>query len=203
MTRHFIEWIKWVGKKPIALINLFGLTVIIVGGGSVFYHLLTKPIDVLQDWEISTTLQPINGNLPIYSPGGTLEFVSASNKLTSAEGVTTRVFDCDAIDTAQAREIQLPPLPANRAPGFNAPRENAIVVPAVNEFNGLPRTCRLIINVCYQDVILWRDHCETARSNDFLVAEKKINAEEIRRQIDDLNKRIEQLEAQLIAESSQ
>lgn len=203
MKQRFTTWVRWVAHRPIAIINVLGILIILIGGGGTFAYLLNKPIDVLQDWSIQTTDQGNNGELPSYMPGGTLEFVSQSTKVVSAEGTSTRVFDCDATASAQAREIQLSPIPANRAPGYNAPRENAIIVPAVNEFDGLPRTCRLVISVCYQDVVLWRDHCETAKTNDFLVQEEKFNPEQIRQQINDLNERIRQLEAQLLAVGDQ
>lgn len=203
MKERFISWLHWLRKRPIAIINLVGIIIIVLGGAGTFLYLLNKPIDVLENWTVSTTKKEVDGKLPSYTPGGTLEFVSTSTKLISAEGTTTRIFDCDATSSATAREIALTPAPANRAPGYNAPKENSIIVPAVNEFNGLPRTCRVVFNVCYQNVVLWRDHCETARTNDFLVEEMGINPAEIRQQIDELNERIRQLEAQLVASGNE
>ena len=115
MKERFTNWIKWVGHRPVALINLIGLLVIIIGGASVFLYLLNKPIDVLENWTVQTTKKEVNGKLPTYNPGGTLEFISTSHKIVSAEGVTTRIFNCDPTSTNDAREIALSPAPAEPA----------------------------------------------------------------------------------------
>lgn len=198
MKKQLIAIKNWGKRYPIAILNIVGILVIILGSAGTFAYLLNKEIDVLQDWDVKTTVQPVGDKKPVYHPGGTLEFTSSSVKIRSAEGATSRIFDCDATNGMNAREISLPEIPANRAPGVNTPKENVIIVPAVNEFNGLPRTCRIVFNVCYKDVILWRDHCETARTNDFLVQEKILDADTVRRQIDDLENRINELETQLL-----
>ncbi len=190
-TRLQPVW-HWLLNHPRALLNLcLGLFGILLLAG-IFVYQIVRPIDVLQDWSVKTTKQ-------VYAPGSTLEFVSTSVKLVSAEGTASRIFDCDAAGEQSAREIQLDKLTANRAPGYNAPRENSIQVPGVTAFNGLPRTCRIVFNVCYDNVILWRDHCETASSNDFHVKEDELDAESVRQQIDELTERIRQLEGQLSA----
>lgn len=196
--RLFNTW-EWLKKRPIAMLNLIGLIIIIIGGSITLTVLMTQEIDVLEDWTVQTSKKSKAGQLPVYNPGGTLEFVSTSRKVRSAEGTTTRVFDCDATSGMSAREISLSPVPANRAPGYNPPRENVIIVPAVNEFNKLPRTCRVVFNICYKDVVLWRDHCESARTNNFLVEEEKLNANQLRIQIEELNTRIQLLESQLVS----
>lgn len=191
MKPKIVRTWNWLTGHPVAFINLVLALIAIV----FFTYLMTKPIDVLENWNVKTTRET-------YTPGGTLEFVSSSEKLIPAEGETSRIFDCDAVGNQSAREIQLPSVPANRPPGTIAPRENSITVPGVASFNGLPRNCRLVFNICYQDVILWRDHCESARTNDFSVKEEELDAAGIREQIKELNERIRQLESQLIAYES-
>lgn len=181
----------WLLAHPVALINLILAFIAAV----FFMYLVTKPIDVLANWSVATSKQSKEGDLPVYYPGGTLEFISRSDKLIPAEGETVRIFDCDATETQPAREIQLDKLTANRPPGAITPKENSIIVPSVLEFNGLPRICRIVFNVCYNDVILWRDHCEAARTNDFIVQEEPITSENLRRELDELKRRQEELEA--------
>lgn len=186
---------KWLLGHPVALLNVIG----IVFAFGLFFFLMEKPIDVLKDWKIETTQTAVGKKLPVYHPNEVLQFTSKSEKLISAEGTSTRFFECDAIGKLTAREIQLDSIPANRPPGTNPPRENAIVVPDVLQFNGLPRICRLVINVCYDNVILWRDHCEQAKSNDFRVEESKLNPAKIQEQIENLKNQIKVSQKDLAA----
>lgn len=188
----------WAKTHPTMVINIIGLAMLFGLILGMFIYLVNKPIDVLKDWTIQTTLQPAKGK-PVYHPNESLEFISKSTKLVSADGITTRILDCDAVGTAGAREIQLDQLLANRAPGEMASRENSIIVPDVVKFNGLPRVCRLVINVCYNNVILWRDHCETAHSNDFIIEESKLDPVKVQEQIKGLQNQIKDLEEKLVS----
>lgn len=199
MKRAFTT--EWGYKNRYLLLNILFILAIGIG----FISLITRNIDVLQDWTV--TVKQVHGTkngLPIYNPGDSLVFVSTSTKVADASGTTTRMIVCDATERQKAREIQLDTLPATRPPGKNPPRENAIVVPDVSQFNGLPRTCSLHIDICYDNVILWRDHCEHAQSNKFLVEESKLDADAIKKNIEDLRNRVKELERMLVvAQSSQ
>ncbi len=193
----------WAVARPTVLVNIVGLAIIIFGAATYIIYNSVRPIDVLVDWTVKTTKQPVDGSMPRYNPGGTLEYISSSNKLVPAQGTLVRTFKCDAIPgMAGPRDIRLPASPVSRSPGVSDPTEVSVLVPAIIEFNGLPRTCFLRIEVCYPNVVLWRTHCEVADSNKFIVEEASLNQGEIRKQIDDLNKRIEELEAQLIDQNT-
>lgn len=196
--KKFKAFWKWAAHRPTVIVNIIGLLIIIVGGGAFFLHELNKPIDVLTDWKVSTSKSIVNGKLPEYNPGGTLEYISSANKLISADGNMTRTFKCDAIPgIAPARDIRLPQTPATRAPGVSEPSEISVVIPSIVEFNGLPRTCRLQFDICYNDVVLWRDHCETNRTNDFIVKIQEFDVKQLREQISELNRKTEELQRQI------
>lgn len=188
---------KWLNTHPRALVNLVFIFIIL----GIFVYQLVRPIDVLTNWTVcvvsnseSDVCDEQSTEKKVYTPNRTLEFISSSTKLISAEGVTTRYIDCDATETQRAREIQLSSMIANRSPGQIPPKETSIVIPSMDEFNGLPRTCRIVFNICYNNVILWRDHCETTRTNDFIVQEETLDPEAIRLQIQELQNRIIELE---------
>lgn len=203
MRNKFKAFWSWAVQRPTVLVNIIGLAIIIFGLAAYIIYNSVRPIDVLVDWTVKTTKQPVDGSLPRYNPGGTLEYISSGNKLVPVQGTLVRTFKCDAIPgVAWPRDIRLLASPASRSPGVSNPTEVSVLVPAIIEFNGLPRTCFLRIEVCYQNVVLWRTHCEVADSNKFIVEEASLNQSEIRKQIDDLNKRIEELEAQLIDQNT-
>ena len=165
---------------------------------------MNRPLDVLQNWTIEITdVKSYNGTKPIFNPGDTLVFNSSSTKLIDASGNATRTIVCEAAGDRKAREIQLDILPTTRPAGVNPPRDNAITIPDVTQFDGLPRDCYLHIAVCYDDVILWRDHCEEESSIVFTVEESVgIDAAEVKRQINDLREQIKALEDQLASPSA-
>lgn len=189
-----IEWGQWLLARPLVIINLSFVIIMM----SIFLFLMNKPLDVLQDWSltISDVKEYRDGN-PIFNPGDTLVFNSSSKKLVDADGVTSRVIVCAATSTRTARDIQLDTLPATKPSGINAPRDNAIIIPDVTQFDGLPRDCYLRINICYRDVVLWRDHCESQMTETFTVEERKIDPREIERQIEELRQKIKELESKL------
>lgn len=184
----------WAIERPTVIINLIGLSVIVIGGFCIFFYYATVPINVLTDWKVQTTRYAKGEELPRYNPGGTLEYISSSNKLISARGEVVRTFKCEGIPgIAGPRDIRLPASPASRAPGISAPSEISIVVPSIVEFNGLPRTCFLRLEVCYTDVILWRDKCEQADSNKFIVEIAKTDSAELEKHIKDLQAQLDEL----------
>lgn len=184
--------VRWLSKRPRAVLNV-GFILFIVG---LAIWLMVRPLDVLQDWTLSTTSDEQQNGMPVFYPGETMEFTSKSRKVADTTGTTNRVFDCDASGPAQAREIALDKLIANRPAGYNPPKENSITVPDVVQFNGLPRTCRLVITINYE-IFPGRNVIESASTNDFIVKERELDSTEIKRQIDQLNQRIDELEKQL------
>lgn len=184
----------WAIKRPTVIINLIGLSIIVIGSFCIFFYYATVPINVLTDWKVETTKHANGEEMPRYNPGGTLEYVSSSNKLISASGDIVRTFKCEGIPgVAGPRDIRLPASPASRAPGISTPSEISIVVPSIVEFNGLPRTCFLRLEVCYTDVILWRDKCEQSDSNKFIVEIARTDSEALGKQIQDLQAQLDEL----------
>ena len=182
---------QWVSHRPLVLINLSFLIVIL----GLFIYLMNKPIDVLENWQVEITdVKNYDGDKPVFNPGDTLVFQSKSVKLINATGTSIRTIICEASSGRDAREIQLDSIPATRPTGVNPPRDNAIVIPDVTQFDGLPRDCYLNFDVCYTDVILWRDHCESNRTVTFTVEEAALDPEDVKRQIEDLQKKIDLLE---------
>lgn len=202
MKLKFKEWWGWAVHRPTVLVNVIGLLIIIVGGGAYIVYQSVRPVDVLKDWEIAISSAPeyrmINGvRTAIYHPGDSLVFTSKSTKVENSEGTASRMIVCEAVGELKAREIQLDTLPATRPAGQNPERENAIVVPDVAQFAGLPRTCYLVIDIAYSNVALWRGHNEHAQTEPFIVEEAVLNPVAIRKQIQELNDKIDLLEAQL------
>lgn len=188
-------------KNRYIIINVLFIVAIIIG----FIELTTRPIDVLQDWKMTLTeVEERNKQgLAVYNPGDTLLFTSTSKKLVDAEGIISRSIVCKTEGSVNMIDIRLDTLPAAKPSGVNKPSSNAIFVPDVARFNGLPRECHLSIDVCYKDVILWRDHCEHAQTEEFLVQEQSLGANELREEIKLLRLKIEELEHKLsVAESS-
>ena len=191
MRLKLIGWWNWVTHRPLVLLNM-AFVLLILGG---LVYLSVKPIDVLQNWNIELTdVKSYNGDKAIYNPGDTLVFKSSSTKLYNATGTTIRTIVCEASSGRNAREIQLDSIAATRPLGVNPPRDNAVIIPDVTQFDGLPRDCYLNFDVCYTDVILWRDHCETNRTATFTVQEAVIKPEDVKKQIEELQKKIELLE---------
>jgi len=185
-------WWAWVIHRPLILINLSFLVIIL----GLFIYLMNKPIDVLANWQIEITdVKNYNGDKPVFNPGDTLVFSSKSEKLVNATGTSIRTIICEASSGRKAREIQLDSIPATRPVGQNPPRDNAIVIPDVTQFDGLPRDCYLNFDVCYTDVILWRDHCETNRTVTFTVEEASLDPASVKQQVEALQAKIQQLEA--------
>src|SRR5690606_7888845 len=120
---------------------------------------------------------------------------SQSTKLMDARGTTTRTLVCAPTPRQAEREIQLDVIPATRPPGYSPPRESAITLPDVTQYDGLPRSCRLIIDIVYQKIALARNHTEHAESDLFLVEEVRLTPKEAKEQIEGLIRRIEELEA--------
>lgn len=193
----------WFKAHPTALINLIGIAIIIFGIFGYVVYKATQPIDVLSDWKIAvsqpTQKRVIDGKeVPIFNPGDSLIFTSKSVKLLSAKGTTSRMIVCDATPDFKEREIQLDTLVAARPPGVTPVRENAIVVPDVTQFQGLPRWCRLVIDVVYEDVDntgrTWTEHAETEK---FIVEEAVLNMKQLLEKIQTLEKEIVDLKSQL------
>lgn len=158
---HIPRKFKWrVRLNTILLITLIAVVV----------YLLTKPIDVLSKWKVSVTKTE-------YYPAETLKFTSEAIKLIDAQGHATRYLDCPADDNNQSDRIELPSLPVNRKAGATPLKTNQIDLPKASRFNTLPRTCRLHIDVCYLDVIVWRDKCESNETGLFTIR-KPIDVQE-------------------------
>lgn len=207
MRTQIKMWWRWASARPTVIINLVGLAVIIIGGGAYLTYQSFRPLDVLRDWHIAISspqaFKTVDGKrLPVYHPGESLVFTSTSVKLIDVTGLTSRMIVCDATDKLKEREIQLDTSPATRPAGYNPARENAVVVPDVTQFAGLPRTCRLVIDIAYENVALGRGYNEHAQTGDFIVEEEPLDAASIRRQISDLNARIKDLEKKLSAAES-
>lgn len=190
---------EWINRHPIVVINLLFVALI----SFMFFYQAFRPLDVLQDWTLSLTgvreYRVIDGErYPVYHPGEVLTFKSSSVKLVDARGTTSRVLICQPTPAQEEREIQLDIIPATKPAGYSEPRENGIVLPDVAQYDGLPRTCRLIINVVYENVALWRNHTESARTEPFIVEEVRYTPAQLKAEIDRLKQRIKDLEAQQI-----
>lgn len=170
---------QFLKSKPTLFINL-GLVLMIIG---LFLFLLVRPIDVLAKFTIRT-LEP---GTPTYNPNSSLIFVSESDKSIEARGQTTRTLECHD-DKGNYITVQIDSVPANRPVGSNPGTNNSVIVPDTTQFNGLPKRCVLIVAIFYSNVYLWRDHTETAKSNEFIVDLAELDLESIQRQIDELEK---------------
>lgn len=203
MKRSFSTWVRWAKHRPTVIINLLGILVIILGITGWFIYQQNRSIDVLSNWTIELSspkeTREVDGvTVAVYHPNESLVFASKSTKLIDSEGVTTRMIVCEATETQAAREIQLDTIPATRPVGSSPKRENAVTVPDVTQFAGLPRWCKLVIDVTYRDVAgtgrTQQEHAETAR---FLVEEAKLDTEGLLLKIQSLQNQIEELKAQL------
>lgn len=200
MKTKFWNWVDWAKKRPTVIINIIGIAIIVFGAIGYLIYQQNRSIDVLTDWAIQTSApaqtREIDGKtISVYNPGDSLIFTSKSTKLTEATGTTTRTIVCEATATQPEREIQLDSLPATRPVGNSPKRENAITVPDVSQFAGLPRWCKLVIDITYLDVAgtgrSWSEHAETDR---FLVEEASLDPTEARELIKTLTERIDELE---------
>lgn len=207
MKANFKAWWGWAKSRPTVLVNIIGILVIIFGFGGYLIFQANRELDVLKDWEIAvvpTETREVDGNtVAVYHPGDSLIFTSTSVKLTDAKGTTSRLIVCEATETQARREIQIDTLVAARPPGVNARAENAVTLPDVTQYQGLPRWCILTIDIVYENVLgTGRSHTEHAETEPFLVEENILNSVEIRRQIRDLNSKISELEARLPADDA-
>lgn len=194
---RFLRFLRETWSGTWGKISVVMLAVLLI----LFVYQLFRPLNVLDDWEIQTSgateYTVINGvRMPVYNPGDSLVFTSTSKKVAEAQGTTTRMIVCESTETQETREIQLDTLPATRPTGVNAKRENAIIIPDVAQFDGLPRICRLVIDIGYQNVALWRNHTEHAETERFVVEERRLDAKAIEDEIKRLNEEIENLKTQ-------
>lgn len=197
--RTFWEWAR---HRPTVMVNIFGILVIIGGFLGFIIYQQNRSIDVLQDWKIAvvpTETRVINGKtVAVFHPNEGLVFTSSSRKLIDAKGTSSRMIVCDATKTQARREIQLDTLVAARPVGENTAAENAVVLPDVTQYKGLPRYCKLVIDVVYENVLgTGRTQQEHAETEPFLIEEMVLNPAEIRKEILELNKRIKDLEKEL------
>ena len=190
--------IRWLLRNPIALINVIFIILIAIG----FFRLMTQEIDVLAEWDVNiveareyrnVTINDEKQSVPVFNPGDILLLISKSTKLVNANGSTARVIICAATETRPEIEIHLDSFPANRAAGKIPVRQNAIIIPDVTQFDGLPRTCRLTLDIAYSDVILWRDHNERAETSYFIVEEKILNNDSVLEKIKEIESQINRL----------
>lgn len=201
--RSFKVWVEWARHRPTVIINLIGISILVFGVIGWFVYQQNRSIDVLSNWTIELSspkeTREIDGKMvAVYHPNESLVFASKSTKLIEAEGVTTRMIVCEATETQAAREIQLDTIPATRPVGNSPKRENAVTVPDVAQFAGLPRWCKLVIDVTYRDVAgTGRTHQEHAETDRFLVEEAKLDTEGLLLKIQSLQDQIEELKAQL------
>lgn len=201
--RSFSTWLHWAKHRPTVIINLIGISILVFGAIGWFVYQQNRSIDVLKDWEIAVSspkeTREVDGvTVAVYHPNESLVFTSKSVKLIDAEGVTTRTIVCEETATQSAREIQLDTIPATRPVGSVPKRENAITVPDVAQFAGLPRWCKLVIDVTYRDVSgTGRTQTEHAETERFLVEEAKLDTEGLLLKIQSLQDQIEELKAQL------
>lgn len=201
--RSFKTWVEWAKHRPTVIINLIGISILVFGAIGWFVYQQNRSIDVLQNWTIEVSspkeLREIDGKMvAVYHPNESLVFSSKSVKVNEAEGTSNRMIVCEATDTQAAREIQLDTLPATRPVGTSPKRENAITVPDVAQFAGLPRWCKLVIDVTYKDVNgTGRTQSEHAETERFLVEEAKLDTEGLLLKIQSLEKQTEELKAQL------
>ena len=201
--RSFSTWLHWAKHRPTVIINLIGISILVFGAIGWFVYQQNRSIDVLKDWEIAVSspkeTREVDGvTVAVYHPNESLVFTSKSTKLIASEGVTTRMIVCEATETQAAREIQLDTIPATRPVGSSPKRESAVTVPDVAQFAGLPRWCKLVIDVTYRDVAgtgrTQQEHAETPR---FLVEEAKLDTEGLLLKIQSLQNQIKELKSQL------
>lgn len=203
MRLKFRMWWDWAIHRPTVLVNIIGILIIVVGLSAYLIYQAVRPLDVLSDWSIKTSgalqTRKVEGKIvSVYNPGDSLVFTSKSTKITEAKGTTTRTIVCEATATQAEREIQLDTLPASRPTGVSPVRENAITVPDVSQFAGLPRWCKLVIDITYENVgNTGRNHSEHAETERFLVDNPSLDPAVIRNEIKKLEERINQLESQL------
>ena len=103
----------------------------------------------------------------------TVEFTSEAEKLISARGVASRFLICEPTKNRPIEDrIELSDLDVNRQAGKTREQTNQIDLPKAERFFSLPRKCTLHIDVCYLDVILWRDKCYSNDTQTFTVKER-------------------------------
>jgi hypothetical protein len=204
MKMKFQWWMTVLRQHPRAAINIAAVVVallVLIGG---LLYAAFRPIDVLKDWKIEIASAReyrdvmIDGkkvNVPVYNPGDSLLFTSTSEKLENADGTTYRYIVCIPTGSFKEKEILIDTQPAVRPIGKSPKRENFIPIPSVSQFAGLPRLCKLVIDIGYDSVSLQRDWNEHAETGLFLVEEQELDADEARKLINELQKKIEQLEA--------
>lgn len=182
--------------KPLAILNSVFLLMI----AGIFLYLVTTPINVLDNWTIKTVQQSENGELPVFNPNTSLIFNSESVKISSAKGDATRYLECRD-NSGRTVSVQLDVVPVGRPAGNQPPQDNSIIVPDTTQFDGLPKMCRLVIDIFYSNVVLWRDHTEHAESNWFIVDEPSLTREEILKRIIELETQIEELKGMQLQSS--
>lgn len=207
MRNRFKAFWAWAIHRPTVIINIIGLVILFGGAAGYYVYQQNRSIDVLQNWHVSlvpTETREVDGkDVAVYHPNDSLVFTSSSTKVADAQGTSSRMLVCPAQDGQARREIQLDTLPATRPAGVNQPAENAVTLPDVAQYSSLPRYCILQINIIYQDVNgTGRSWPERAETDPFIVEENVLNPAQIRKQIDELNDRIQSLEAQLSAATS-
>lgn len=196
------SWGRWLLHHPTAMVTSIGMAVIILGGSTWLIYQATRSVTVLENWSITASnareFKVVNGQrYPVYRPGDSFVFTSRSDKLIDAEGVVARSIVCDPTEEHPLREIQLDTVPAARPAGNNPASDSAIVIPDVAKFEQLPRICRLVINITYPDVALYRSSAGRTMTDPFIVEETVLDSKAVRNRISELTNSIKDLQSQL------
>ena len=195
---HPDRWMRWLSSRPVAMLSFIMLMTLT---GLVGYQLF-RPLDVLTDWDI-TIIDPVetrkvgDRTLPVFRPNDTLLIRSTSHKLMDTSGTATRSLICEENDINYEHEIFLDASPVGRKPGATPFRDNAIILPDVAQYDGLPRVCKLHVSIVYRNVALFRHHTEEQSSPSFIIEEFKLDREQIAEKVLELSSRIEQLKDEL------
>ncbi len=190
--------VNWLSRRPTTVLSLLFLLMI----ATLFVYQLVRPLDVLEDWRIELTpakeYKVVDGRrLAVFHPNESLIFTSTSEKVSHANGNTSRTLVCEATTDQEEREILLDVIPAVKEPGFAPERASSIILPDVVQFNRLPRICRLVIDITYTNVSLWRNHSEHAETEPFIVEELQLTPQQMRDEIEKLKLLILELEKRL------
>lgn len=201
MNHKVVTWFNWVKHRPVAIINITGIAIIIFGLGGYLLYESVRPLDVLVDFSISVSMPKetriVDGiQYAIYHPGDSFVFTSKATKLIDITGNASRMIVCEETSTQRRREIQLDNIAAVRPSGKLTPSDNAVVIPDVTQFEKLPRYCRLVINVTYDNISLNRSLSEHAETETFIVEDLVFDAKSLSDQISKLKLQLQELEAQ-------